>query len=59
MVRVILVMNTLLMAMVIPKGRDLGMAYARKFVEDAKSEELVKAAIERARIRGAVVPPLQ
>ena len=44
-------------AMAIPKGRDLGMAYARKFVEDAKSEGLVKAAIERAGIRGAVVPP--
>jgi polar amino acid transport system substrate-binding protein len=35
------------------------MAYARKFVEDAKSEDLVKGAIERARIRGAVVAPLQ
>ncbi len=46
-------------AMAIPKGRDLGMAYARKFVEDAKSEGLVKAAIERAGIRGAVVAPLQ
>jgi len=46
-------------AMAIPKGRDLGMAYARKFVEDAKSEGLVKAAIERLGIRGAVVAPLQ
>jgi polar amino acid transport system substrate-binding protein len=46
-------------AMAIPKGRDLGMAYARKFVEDAKSEGLVKAALERAGIRGAVVAPLQ
>jgi len=45
-------------AMAIPKGRDLGAAYARKFVEDAKSEGLVKAAIERAGIRGAVVAPL-
>jgi polar amino acid transport system substrate-binding protein len=44
-------------AMVMPKGRDAGLAYARKFVEDAKSEGLVKAAIERAGIRGAVVPP--
>jgi len=33
------------------------VAYAHKFVEDAKSEGLVKAAIERAGIRGAVVPP--
>jgi polar amino acid transport system substrate-binding protein len=32
--------------MAIPKGRDPGLAYARKFVEDAKSEGLVKAAIE-------------
>jgi polar amino acid transport system substrate-binding protein len=46
-------------AMAIPKGRDLGMAYARKFVEDAKSEGLVKAAIERAGTRGVVVAPLQ
>ena len=46
-------------AMAIPKGRDLGMAYARKFVEDAKSEGLVKAALERLGIRGAVVAPLQ
>ena len=45
-------------AMAIPKGRDLGVAYARKFVEDAKSEGLVKAAIERAGMRGAVVAPL-
>lgn len=41
-------------AMAIPKGRDLGAAYARKFVEDAKSEGLVKAAIERAEARGTV-----
>ena len=46
-------------AMVIPKGRGPGLAYARKFVEDAKSEGLVKAAIERAGIRGAVVAPLE
>lgn len=46
-------------AMALPKGRDLGVAYARKFVEDAKSEGLVKAAIERAGIRGAVVAPLE
>jgi len=46
-------------ALAIPKGRDLGMAYARKFVEGAKSEGLVKAAIERAGVRGVVVAPLQ
>ena len=46
-------------AMAMPKGRDLGVAYARQFIEDAKSEGLVKAAIERAGIRGALVAPLQ
>jgi polar amino acid transport system substrate-binding protein len=46
-------------AMAMPKGRVLASAYARKFVEDVKSEGLVKAAIERAGLRGAVVAPLQ
>jgi polar amino acid transport system substrate-binding protein len=41
--------------MVIPKGRALGMDYVRTFVEAAKSEGFVKAAVERAGIRGAVV----
>jgi polar amino acid transport system substrate-binding protein len=45
-------------AMVMPKGRDLGMAYASQFIEDAKSEGLVQAAIERAGARGVVVAPL-
>lgn len=39
-----------------PKGRDARMAYARRFVEDAKSEGLVKAAADRAGLRGAVEP---
>jgi polar amino acid transport system substrate-binding protein len=43
-------------AMAMPKGRDAGVAYAHNFIEAAKSEGLVKAAIERAGIRGAVVP---
>ena len=45
-------------AMAMPKGRDVGMAYARRFIEDAKSAGLVKAAVERAGtgLRGAVVP---
>jgi hypothetical protein len=38
-------------AIAIPKGRDLGVAYARKFIEDAKSAGLVKAAIDRAGLR--------
>src|SRR5918999_4286719 len=46
-------------AMAMPKGRDLGAAYARKFIEDAKSEGLLKAAIDRVGMRGAVVAPLQ
>ncbi len=45
--------------MAIPKGRELGTAYVRRFVEEAKSEGLVRAAVERAGIRGAVVAPLQ
>jgi polar amino acid transport system substrate-binding protein len=38
-----------------PKGRGPGVAYLRQFMEDAKSEGLVKAAIERAGLRGVVV----
>jgi polar amino acid transport system substrate-binding protein len=46
-------------AMVMPKGREVGLAYARQFIEHAKSEGLVKAAIERVGMRGAVVAPAQ
>ena len=46
-------------AMAIPKGREFGMVYLRKFVEDAKSEGLVTAAIERAGLRGVVAAPLK
>ena len=42
-------------AMAMPKGRDLGIGYLRQFIEDAKSESLVQAAIERAGLRGVVV----
>jgi polar amino acid transport system substrate-binding protein len=45
--------------MAIPNGRDLGIGYARKFVDDAKSEGLVSAAIERAGLRGAAAAPIQ
>jgi polar amino acid transport system substrate-binding protein len=41
-------------AIAMPKVRDVGMAFMRKFVEDAKSEGLVKAAAERAGLRGTV-----
>jgi polar amino acid transport system substrate-binding protein len=40
------------LAIGIPKGRDKGMAYLRKFAEDAKAEGLVKRATERAGLRG-------
>ena len=47
-------------AMAMPKGRgDLGVAYVRQFIEDAKRYGLVKAAIERAGLRGVIVAPLQ
>ncbi|HEU4369622.1 MAG TPA: transporter substrate-binding domain-containing protein [Methylomirabilota bacterium] len=46
-------------AMAMPKGRDLGVAYARQFIEDAKTEGLVKAAIEKADLRGVMVAPLK
>ena len=46
-------------AMVLPKGRELGLAYARQFIEEAKSRGLVTTAIERVGMRGAVVAPAQ
>jgi polar amino acid transport system substrate-binding protein len=46
-------------AMAMPKGRGPGAAYARQFIEDAKSEGLIKAAIERAGLRGVIVAPLK
>jgi polar amino acid transport system substrate-binding protein len=41
-------------AITIPKGRDQGRAFVEKFTADAKSEGLVKAAIARAGLRGAM-----
>jgi polar amino acid transport system substrate-binding protein len=38
----------------LPKGREAGMAFVRKYIEDAKSEGLIKAAVQRAGLRGAV-----
>jgi polar amino acid transport system substrate-binding protein len=40
-------------AIALPKGREPGMAYLRQYIEDAKSEGLIKAAIQRAGLRGA------
>ena len=42
-------------ALGIPKGRELGMAYARRFVAAATSGGLVKSAGQRARLRGGTV----
>lgn len=38
----------------IPKGRDLGLSFARRFVEEAKAEGLVASAVQRAGLRGTV-----
>jgi polar amino acid transport system substrate-binding protein len=43
----------------IPRGRDGGMAFIRQFTEAVKSEGLVKAAIARAGLRGAVASETQ
>lgn len=47
------------LAMAIPKGRDAAVPYARKFVQEAKSQGLVKAAMDKAGARGAVVAPVE
>ncbi len=42
----------------VPKGRGAAaLAYARRFIEEAKADGLVKQAIERAGLRGVVVAP--
>ena len=46
-------------AMAIPRGRALSAAYVRQFVEHAKANGVVKAAIDRAGLRGVVVAPLK
>ena len=38
----------------IPKGRETGMDYLSKFIENAKSEGLITTAVKRAGLRGAV-----
>ena len=38
----------------LPKGREAGLAYVQKYLEEAKSEGLVKKAVQRAGLRGAV-----
>lgn len=45
-------------ALAMPNGRDpAGLAYARRFIEEAKANGTVKSAIERAGLRGIVVAP--
>ncbi len=43
------------LAMAIPKGRDAGAPFARKFIEDAKAEGLVARATTRAGLRGVAM----
>jgi len=42
----------------VPKGKDAGLAYARRVVEDAKTSGLVARAIERTGAKGVSVAPL-
>ena len=44
-------------AVAVPKGRQLSVVYARRLVDEAVSKGVVKAAIERAGLRGVVVAP--
>ena len=40
-------------AVAVPKDRESAMPYLRQYIEDAKSAGLIKAAVERAGLRGA------
>jgi len=42
------------MAIAIPKGRESGMAYVRRFANDAISEDMVARAAKRAGLRGSI-----
>jgi polar amino acid transport system substrate-binding protein len=42
-------------AFALPKGREAGLAYVNKFIEDAKAQGLVKTALDRAGARSALV----
>lgn len=41
----------------VPKGRELGAAYVRKFVDETKSQGFVKTAVDRAGVRGLMAAP--
>jgi polar amino acid transport system substrate-binding protein len=47
------------MALGIPKGRDAGMPYLRKFAEEAVADGSVQRAVARAGVRGTVKPEAQ
>jgi polar amino acid transport system substrate-binding protein len=44
-------------AIAMPKGRDRAVPYLRQFMDEAKSQGHVKAAIDRAGLRGVLVAP--
>jgi polar amino acid transport system substrate-binding protein len=46
-------------AVAFPRGREDGAAFIKAFTEDAVARGLVKAAMERAGLRGALVPELK
>jgi hypothetical protein len=39
-----------------PKGRPAGAAYANQFIKEMKKSGFIQQAIERANLKGAVVP---
>jgi hypothetical protein len=39
-----------------PKGRPAGATYANQFIEEMKKSGFIQRAIERANLKGAVVP---
>jgi polar amino acid transport system substrate-binding protein len=41
----------------VPKGRAAGASYVRKVVDELKAAGFVKAAVERAAVRGVVAVP--
>jgi polar amino acid transport system substrate-binding protein len=40
-------------AIALPKGRESGMVFLKRYIEEARSEGLIKAAVQRAELRGA------
>lgn len=42
------------MAIAIPKGRDAGMTYLRKFAADAKASGAFKSIVTKSGLRGAI-----